>query len=597
MIVHDSTSPLTWQLKNKSGHIVDRGSTTIFGVDGASGDHLHHADFSSTTTPGRDYTLVVNDHGTEHSSHAFDIDDQIYSKLRYEALEYFYHNRSGETIAMPYAGSPELTRPAMHPSDWMETWPNDPRQEDYSLDLTGGWYDAGDTGKYATAAAKTLWTLLNIYERGLHTSGNATVVYGDGKMNIPENNNGVPDILDEARYEMEMFLNMQVPDTASDAGMVHHKGHKYYGDETRRYLAEPTTPATLALAAVGAQMSRTIQPYDASFAQTCLESAEKAWQATILQPNRFITPGFYRGGGDYGDLGNSSDDEFFWATCELYITTGKSVYRDYLLSSPHFAYDFYAHKWSAYYVFFKEANHGNVSLAVVPNGLSSVYLDQVKHAILGWADAYLAIIESGEGYKLSLSDSEANYPWGSNSALLTHSTAMCLAYDFTGDQKYLNGVLENMHYILGRNALDRSYISNYGERPIQQLFHYYWSGTEPTAPTGTISLGPNEALQDQVIQNSFLPGTPAQRCFIDDDNSYSTNETLITVNAFLAWVAAFLADEFDEEPTKGETIFKESQGMVCMEAENASNLGEADSDGDRWETRSALSGFVGAGYL
>ena len=49
--------------------------------------------------------------------------------------------------------------------------------------------------------------------------------FGDGKLAIPENKNGVPDILDEARYEIEFMLKMQVPDGQPKAGMVHHKIH------------------------------------------------------------------------------------------------------------------------------------------------------------------------------------------------------------------------------------------------------------------------------------------------------------------------------------------------------------------------------------
>ena len=35
----------------------------------------------------------------------------------------------------------------------------------------------------------------------------------------------MPDLLDEARWELEFMLKMQVPDGQPKAGMVHHKIH------------------------------------------------------------------------------------------------------------------------------------------------------------------------------------------------------------------------------------------------------------------------------------------------------------------------------------------------------------------------------------
>jgi len=109
-IVNASTSPLTWQLKNSSGSVMASGTTTVFGNDAASGDYVHIADFSSYTTSGTGYTLVV---GTD-VSHPFNISTTLYHKLKYDALSYYYHTRSGIAITMPYADDVKWTRPAGH---------------------------------------------------------------------------------------------------------------------------------------------------------------------------------------------------------------------------------------------------------------------------------------------------------------------------------------------------------------------------------------------------------------------------------------------------------------------------------------------------
>ena len=94
----------------------------------------------------------------------------------------------------------------------------------YTLDVRGGWYDAGDHGKYVVNGGISAWQLLNAYERpgrrGADAARSATA-----SCDIPERGNGVPDILDEARWELEFLLRMQVPDGQPMAGMVHHKIH------------------------------------------------------------------------------------------------------------------------------------------------------------------------------------------------------------------------------------------------------------------------------------------------------------------------------------------------------------------------------------
>ena len=61
--------------------------------------------------------------------------------------------------------------------------------------------------------------------------------FGDGKMKIPESKNGRPDLLDEARFGLDLFLRMQVPAGQPLAGMVHHKMHG------EKWSAIPTSPA------------------------------------------------------------------------------------------------------------------------------------------------------------------------------------------------------------------------------------------------------------------------------------------------------------------------------------------------------------------
>jgi len=93
-------------------------------------------------------------------------------------------------------------------------------------------------------------------------------------------------------------------------------------DPQPRYLRPVSTAATLNFAATLAQSARLWKDYDPTFAADCLEKAEIAWQAALT------------GGGPYND--DYVGDEFYWAACELYVTTGKDEYKNYLMNSPHY---------------------------------------------------------------------------------------------------------------------------------------------------------------------------------------------------------------------------------------------------------------------
>jgi endoglucanase len=202
-----SAQPLPWRLLDATGRVRASGSTTVFGQDPWSGEHVHRVDFGSFRRAGTNYKLDVG--GAE--SRPFSISRDTYTRLPFDALAYFYHNRAGTPIETRFVREP-FARPAGHlPEKATCVSGKDPTGNEwkgcsYTLDVTGGWYDAGDHGKYIVNGGITLWTLLNAHERHGRT------LFRDGSASIPEAGNRVSDLLDEARWELEFFLKMQVPD-------------------------------------------------------------------------------------------------------------------------------------------------------------------------------------------------------------------------------------------------------------------------------------------------------------------------------------------------------------------------------------------------
>ncbi|MDD6769630.1 glycoside hydrolase family 9 protein [Inconstantimicrobium porci] len=576
-------SPINWRLVNAKGETVKKGKTKVFGLDHASGDFVHQIDFSDYNEKGTGYKIVLDsdevvpehDDSTDTDlkvlaeSPKFEIGDGVYSKLRYDAMKYFYHNRSDIPIESKYTdGREDLVRPAGHPHDLMACAEGTWYKENYSLDVTGGWYDAGDHGKYVVNGGISVWTLQNAYERALNSNEKMDKVpYADNSMNIPESGNNVPDILDEARCEIEFMLKMQVPDGKEYAGMVHHKGHdlKWTAlalrpdqDPQERFLQPPSTAATLNMAASAAQAARLWEKYDKQFADKCLTASKKAYEAAKKHPN-ILAPTGGVGGGDYAD--DKVSDEFYWAACELYATTGDNDYLDDMKTNENYLSmpsNLKGEKENTSNVgCFDWGNVqglGTLSLLASKNNLPASELKKAKENVTKAADTFVDT-ENKQGYNVPIQETDVaegvkGYPWGSNSFVTNTILVLAYANDINSKEtnKYLNAANSAMDYLLGNNANTKCYVTGYGTNPLVNPHHRFWSyqadNKFPKAPSGVISGGPNSGLEDPWVKGSgWAPGSrSAAKCYMDNIESWATNECTINWNAPFAWALAYLDD-------------------------------------------------------
>lgn len=567
-LLSDSSKAIKFKIYDSDNEVVYEGKSEPFGYDEDSDDEVHIIDFSDFDKTGEGFYIATD----EEESRPFDIKDDMYSDMLYDALNYFYQNRSGVDIESEYISSgdaDELARDAGHNPDNCSTELVWGYKDSYSLDVTGGWYDAGDHGKYVVNGGISLWTMQNQYERALNNENVNEDLYGDGALNIPESGNGVPDILDESRVELEWMMSMMVPDKYDCAGMVHHKVHdeKWTGlavapadDDKVRIIKPPTTAATLNMAACAAQGYRLWKDFDSDFADECLENAKKAYEAALENPDMFAPLDESIGGGAYGD--DCVDDEFYWAACELYLATGDSKYYDDLTDSDYcFKIDTElsggedidsvgSFNWG------NVAALGTMSVATVKEGFDDSELEKISDSFAKASDKYIAIqSEQGYGIPITASTSMVNgeeiegYPWGSNSFVVNSAIVMAYAYDLTGDTAYLDGAYGAMDYIMGRNPLDISYVTGYGTHTVENPHHRWWSKQVdeafPSAPNGVLSGGPNSGLQDPWVKGlGWEAGEMApQLCYVDHIEAWSTNECTINWNAPLAWVAGFMTNE------------------------------------------------------
>ncbi|MFC4144939.1 glycoside hydrolase family 9 protein [Micromonospora mangrovi] len=559
-VVTTATDPLDWQLTSAAGAVVASGRSTPRGVDAASDQNVQTVDFSAFRTPGTGYRLVVDG----ETSHPFDISGTLYDRLRADSLQFFYAQRSGTPIDGDLIGA-AYARPAGHlgvaPNQGDTDVPCQPGVCDYRLDVRGGWYDAGDHGKYVVNGGIATYQLLNAFER---TKTAESAAGGDGlgdsTLRVPERGNKVPDVLDEARWELEFLLRMQVPAGKPLAGMVHHKIHDRawtglplapQDDPQPRELHPPSTAATLNLAAVAAQCARLFAPYDAAFAARCGSAAKTAYAAAKAHPAIYASAADGTGGGAYED--DKVADEFYWAAVELWLTTGEKAYLTDLTASPLHTADVFdpagAFGWQSV------AGLGRLDLATVPNGLPAAEKTRIRASVTAAADRYLAALRA-QAYGLPLPGDAASYVWGSNSNVVNNAVVLGTAFDLTRDAKYRDGAVQTADYLLGRNALNMSYVTGWGEQNSHhqhsRIFAHQLNPDLPNPPAGSLAGGPNAGLQDPYAAN-LLAGCKPQLCYVDDINSYSTNEVAINWNSALAWLASFLADQGDARAVPAAT--------------------------------------------
>ncbi|MDQ3292310.1 MAG: glycoside hydrolase family 9 protein, partial [Bacteroidota bacterium] len=168
------------------------------------------ADFSAFKTNG---TFVVEIPGVG-TSYSFQIQKDVHKDVANASLKGFYFQRVSTDLPEKYAG--KWHRPAGHPKTDNEVLIHPSavsaqRPAGTVISAPRGWYDAGDYNKYIVNSGITMGTLLTAYE-------DFPAFFKAQKLNIPESNNQVPDILDEVLWNLRWMLAMQDP---NDGGVYH----------------------------------------------------------------------------------------------------------------------------------------------------------------------------------------------------------------------------------------------------------------------------------------------------------------------------------------------------------------------------------------
>jgi endoglucanase len=487
-----------------------------------SGDTVRQARFASLQAPGR-YQLRV---AGLPDSPPFEISASAYQAVNAAALKAYYFNRAGIALDAAHAGI--YARAAGHPDTQVlihASAASPARPAGSVIASPKGWYDAGDYNKYIVNSGIATYTLLAAYE-------DFPAYFQAQRLNIPESGNGVPDILNEARWNLDWMLTMQDP---ADGGVYHKLTNlKFDGmvmpaqADAPRYVVQKTTAAALDFAAVMATASRVYAPYDAALSGRMRTAAQQAWRWAQAHQRAYYRQPADVATGEYAD--NDVSDEQAWAAAELYITTGDAAYYQ-ALHAP--AQAMTVSSWSDVrgLAWLSLARHRNTLGAAADQALIASRVDGLAQQ--------LAVAWRQSPYGITLQ--QKDYVWGSNAVVLNQAMVLLHAYRLNGQRAYLDAAQSGLDYVLGRNAVELSFVTGYGARSALHPHHRPSVADGVAAPVpGWLVGGPQPGQQDQQGCPQPYPSALPARSYLDHACSYASNEIAINWNAPLVYVSAGL---------------------------------------------------------
>ncbi|WP_234364205.1 glycoside hydrolase family 9 protein [Lunatibacter salilacus] len=461
-------------------------------------------------------------------SPSFQIQANIFEPLGKASLKSYYFQRATMDLEEKYAGI--WARPAGHPDDQVQihaSAASPSKPEGTVLSAPMGWYDAGDYNKYIVNSGITMGTLMSLYEDFPEESRQLD-------LSIPESDNAIPDLIDELLWNLRWMANMQ----DSEDGGVYHKlttarfegmvlPHKA---TNQRYVVAKSTAAALDFAAVMAQASRILKAYHPNLAAEYLKAAESAWHWAKKNPevlyrqndmNKIHQPEIHTGA--YGD--NSVEDEWVWAASELFISTQNPIYLQEVSVPDSFELPTWNKvSWLGYYSLLRFSE----DLEQLPSDL----LAAIRSKLMDQANAYVDFANSG-AYRSAMGHTAKDFVWGSNAVASNQGIVLLQAYRLSGEQRYLDGALSNLDYMLGRNAIGYSYVTGFGYKTPKRPHHRLAEAEPEKEPLpGFIVGGPNPGQQDGCNYSSKIP----DESYTDEACSYASNEIAINWNAPFAYL-------------------------------------------------------------
>ena len=507
-----------------------------------SGDQVWWFDFSALTTPGEYY---IYDPVQDVHSHSFEIAEDVYKEVLKHATRVFFYQRSGFAKTTPYVPSYWGDGAShLHAEQDLDCrLVTDPTNVATSRDLSGGWYDAGDYNKYVNFTYPVMHDLLGAYETN-------PVIWTDD-FNIPESGNGIPDLLDEVKWELDWLLKMQLSDGSCLMKVSvtnFNAASPPSADMNPRRYGSAEASATRTICSIFAHAAIVYKslgvPAMDVYGDTLLARAELAWSWIVSNP----------GTSSYGNTGFSSANPEvsayqqqatrLSAAIYLYAATGNTAYRNYVDANYTSAQPMQWTYWYPYESAVQDAllyyTQTSGATASVSNAITNNCINSTSSNNAAMLPAYL---NETDAYRSHMNDAE--FGWGSNrekahsGIILTNMLSYNL--DPGNAANYRNAAAGFVHYLHGTNALGMAMLTHMdtagAEVSANEMYHaWFGDGTNfdnaQTSlygpPPGYLTGGPNRNFSATAGTISPPNGQPVQKSYKDWNTSWPEDSWQIT---------------------------------------------------------------------
>ena len=392
---------------------------------------------------------------------------------------------------------------------------------DNNLDLTGGWYDAGDNVKFnlpmAYSAAMLGWSVYEDHE-AYEQSGQMEYILGDIKW--------VSDYLIKCHPEDEVYY-YQVGDGNAD--------HSWWGPcevmtmNRPSYCVTKDNPGSAVVgeaAAALAVSSIVFKDVDKDYSALCLEHAESLYafaDSTRSDSGYTAANGFYNSWSGFYD-------ELAWAGSWLYLATDDSKYLDNAKSC--FKQAGHDYDWS---LCWDDVHIGAAVMLAKITG-ENTYKDEVQKHLDYWSCG------TSDGQRITYSPKGLAWldQWGSLRYATTtaYVATVYSRWDGCPSDKakiYWDFAESQADYALGSSG--RSYVVGFGENPPEHPHH--------RTSQGSYCDNMNEPGQARhTLYGALVGGPDASDSYTDTVTDYSKNEVACDYNAGFTGLMAAMYSKY-----------------------------------------------------
>lgn len=337
--------------------------------------------------------------------------------------------------------------------------------------VKGGWHDAADYDRRIYHYNAT-WDLMAAAEA-------FPANFKDGQLNIPESGNGIPDILDEAAWSLDVWKATQRPDGAVSS-WIEQKAHPegvesgdlqktFAEDPNPMFAATPDRAGSLTYANAAANLGRLLAPYSPQRSKEFIESAKKAYawakrDDAVMRDRKFTLTTAPRDKKLEGQTIRFDEDpeilvddraysEGAFAAANLYLATKDASYlADWEASEMGKKVGSRMHA----------LNHSMLVPAVLNEGLPAEDVENIKKALTTEADG-LTASQDGYAYRqLWRAPTDGWFHamgWG---AIQSKARTLAAAFAATKDPKYKASMQAAADYWLGCNPTGTTAVSGIG---------------------------------------------------------------------------------------------------------------------------------------